>query len=221
MRVLLLLATTLSTHLAGGLSATTRPARRTIARRTALSLAFALPQMAAAKERTAKAGYPLQADWQATLTSGQYFVLRQGGTEPPNTSILVKEKRPGTFVCAGCQTPLFQSDQKFESGTGWPSFALGLEGVETVPSLTSLLLGSELRCAGCGGHLGDVFNDGMLWPDTPAGMSGKRFCIDGAALAFVPADGSPSVLGDGLSQRRYERPADVDLPSWLQPPKVG
>ena len=161
-----------------------------------------------------------QFDWQASLSSGQYFILRSGGTEPPNSSPLVKEKRAGLFTCAGCQTPLFTSAAKFESGTGWPSFATGLEGVETVQSITSGLLGSELRCASCGGHLGDVFPDGRLFPGTPAAVSGKRYCIDGAALAFVPADGSAIALGDGLTSKQYRSPAEVDLPSWLKPPKV-
>lgn len=179
--------------------------------------AAALPSAAVfAKDRVA--GYPLQKDWQQALSSGEYFVLRQGGTEPPNSSPLVKEKRAGTFVCAGCRTPLFESSQKFESGTGWPSFASGLAGVEKVSSLTSILLGSELRCASCGGHLGDVFDDGILFRDTPAAITGKRFCIDGAALVFVPADGGPERSGDGITDRK---PADVELPSWLQPPKVG
>jgi len=118
------------------------------------------PLAANAKDRIT--GYSQQRNWESTLTSGQYYILRQGGTEPPNSSPLAKEKRAGTFVCAGCGTPLFASDQKFESGTGWPSYAKGLEGVETVSSVAALLLGSELRCGGCGGHLGDVFNDGML-----------------------------------------------------------
>jgi peptide-methionine (R)-S-oxide reductase len=118
------------------------------------------PLAASAKDRIT--GYPQQRNWATTLSTGQYYILRQGGTEPPNSSPLAKEKRDGTFVCAGCRTPLFASDQKFESGTGWPSYAKGLEGVETVSSIAALLLGSELRCSGCGGHLGDVFNDGGL-----------------------------------------------------------
>jgi len=128
----------------------------------AATCALAGPLAASAKDRVA--GYPLQRDWEATLTTGQYFVLRQGGTEPPKSSPIYQEKRAGTFVCAGCRTPLFASDQKFESGTGWPSFAKGLEGVEAigVNPFAALLLGSELRCAGCGGHLGDIFNDGGL-----------------------------------------------------------
>ena len=149
-------------------------------------------------------GYPVQQidgrPWTDVLTSGQYFVLRQGGTEPPNSSPLVVEKRRGVYVCAGCAAPLFDSTQKFESGTGWPSFALPrAKAVETLPSL---LGGAEVRCARCGGHLGDVFADGSRFVGTPAAQTGRRFCIDGAALVFVPssADEGP-VLGDGLTGR--------------------
>lgn len=188
-------------------------------RQTAVATSTSMPLVASAKDRVA--GYPQQKDWEAALSSGQYFILRQGGTEPPNSSPLVKEKRAGTFVCAGCGTPLFEAEQKFESGTGWPSFAKGLEGVETVSSLTAVLLGSELRCAGCGGHLGDVFSDGALFPGTPAAKTGKRYCIDGAALIFLPSDGAEAVSGDGLTKRRYSRPDEVELPKWLQPPRVG
>jgi peptide-methionine (R)-S-oxide reductase len=177
------------------------------------------PTASFAKDRVA--GYPKQNEWETVLTPGQYFVLRNGGTEPPRSSPLLNEKRKGTFVCAGCKAPLFDSLVKFESGTGWPSFATALAGVETLTSFTSFALGSELRCADCGGHLGDVFNDGKAFRGTPAFESGLRYCIDGAALVFQPAGGGAPVSGDGLSRRRYERPADVELPSWLQPPKVS
>ncbi len=183
----------------------------------AASSASVLP--ATAKDRVT--GYPNQYDWEKTLAPGPFFVLRQGGTEPPNSSPLVKEKRAGSFGCVACKTPLFDSAAKFESGTGWPSFASGLEGVEIVESFTGGLLGNELRCYGCGGHLGDVFNDGYLFRGTPAEKTGKRFCIDGAALVFQPADGGEPVSGDGLSKRQYNAPKDVELPAWLQPPKVG
>jgi peptide-methionine (R)-S-oxide reductase len=120
------------------------------------------------------------------LSGQQYFILRRGGTEVPNSSPLVKEKRTGTFCCAGCDAPLFESAQKFESGTGWPSFAEPLPAVETMSGnvLQQALLGTEVRCGICGGHLGDVFADGFLFPGTPAALTGKRYCIDGAALFF-------------------------------------
>ena len=151
------------------------------------------------------------------LSGEQYYILRQGGTERPNSSILVKEKREGVFKCAGCGTPLFSSSEKFDSGTGWPSFAQGLKGVEIedVSLAKAGLFGAELRCATCGGHLGDVFLDGKIFVNTPAFVSGKRFCIDGAALVFEPKDGSASVPGD--------KPLSVpkDIPDFLKPPPVG
>ena len=160
------------------------------------------------------------AEWKEYLTDYQYFVLREGGTEPPNTSPLYKEKRAGKFICAGCPLPLFESTAKFESGTGWPSFAKPIEGNVEVMSdnaLVQIALGSEVRCAKCGGHLGDVFADGLLFPGTMAALTGKRFCIDGTSLYFEAADGSARVSGES---KPYSKPADVELPSWLQPPPV-
>ena len=163
-------------------------------------------------------GYEFQktdAEWKSALSPAQYDILRLGGTERPYSSILEGEKREGTFVCAGCGTKLFASDQKFKSGTGWPSFARGLEGVEVenVNQMTANLVGAELRCGTCGGHLGDVFTDGFLFPGTPAFTSGKRYCIDGAALVFVPANGDAVVRGD-------KSPPPKEEPDWLAPPKI-
>lgn len=163
-------------------------------------------------------GYQVQktdAEWKSTLSPTQYDILRLGGTERPFSSILEGEKREGTFVCAGCGSKLFASDQKFNSGTGWPSFARALEGVETenVNPITANMVGAELRCGTCGGHLGDVFQDGFLFPGTPAFTSGKRYCIDGAALVFQPANGEAVVAGD-LS------PPPKQEPDWLSPPKI-
>ena len=105
------------------------------------------------------------------------------------------------FWCAACDNPLFESKVKFDSGTGWPSYAAPLAGVEVVEKnvLKEALLESQVRCAKCGGHLGDVFADGFLFPGTPAALTGKRYCI-GAALVFKPADGSPAVLGEGKAR---------------------
>lgn len=132
------------------------------------------------------------------MTDRQYEILRQGGTERPYTSILEGEDRSGTFYCAGCGTALFDSKAKFHSGTGWPSFATALKGVEIeqLNMIQASLGGAELRCTTCGGHLGDVFTDGWIFQGTPAAESGKRFCIDGSALIFKPEDGTPSVVGD-------------------------
>lgn len=194
------------------------PTRRTFVANSASAAAASIPAAAlAAKSRDD--GYAVQRpdrEWAYTLSGQQYFILRQGGTEAPNSSPLVKEKRLGSFACAGCDTPLFESKMKFDSGTGWPSFAAPLAGVEVLDSnpLKQALLGVEVRCGTCGGHLGDVFADGLLFPGTPAALTGKRYCIDGAALVFKPADGSPIVLGEGEVK-------EPELPSWLQPPKVG
>ncbi|KAL7523795.1 hypothetical protein ACHAWF_000669, partial [Thalassiosira exigua] len=152
------------------------------------------PALAAnAKSRTE--GYEVRktdAEWSESLTSTQYFVLRRGGTESPYSSILEGEDRPGTFACAGCGTALFDASQKFHSGTGWPSFAAFVDDrveTERVSQIQYQLGGAEVRCATCGGHLGDIFADGFLFPGTPAFATGKRYCIDGAALVFLPREG--------------------------------
>lgn len=177
------------------------------------------PRRAGAEGRSRTTGYEVQRaerDWAARLSPGEYFVLRRGGTEQPGSSPLVKEKRVGTFACAACAAALFSSVEKFESGTGWPSFADRMPGVEVedVNPVQAALLGAELRCARCGGHLGDVFSDGVLFLGTRAFETGKRYCIDGAALVFSPADGSAPALGEGPPQKPAE------LPEWLRPPGV-
>ena len=107
-------------------------------------------------------------------------MLRQHGTERPGTSPLNAEKRPGTFVCAGCGHPLFDAGTKFESGTGWPSFwAPKEEGVGTTTDRSFFMTRTEVHCARCGGHLGHVFPDGP--PPT-----GQRFCMNGVAMRFEP-----------------------------------
>ncbi len=120
-------------------------------------------------------------EWQKLLTPEQYAVLRQEDTERPFTSPLNHEKRKGTFTCAGCDLPLFASDTKFDSGTGWPSFYAPIEGaVKTDTDTTFGMVRDEVHCRRCGGHLGHVFNDGP--PPT-----GLRYCINGVSLKFVPA----------------------------------
>ena len=120
-------------------------------------------------------------EWRKILTPEQYAVLREEGTEPAWTSPLNKEKRKGTFVCAGCDLALFESETKFESGTGWPSFYAPIEGaVEKSQDWSFGMLRDEIHCRRCGGHLGHVFNDGPK----PTGL---RYCMNGVAMKFVPA----------------------------------
>jgi peptide-methionine (R)-S-oxide reductase len=119
-------------------------------------------------------------DWRQRLTANQYMILRQHGTERAGSSPLNKEKRKGTFACAGCDLPLFSSDTKFESGTGWPSFYQPLSNaVETKTDRSFFMTRTEVHCARCLGHLGHVFDDGP--PPT-----GLRYCMNGVAMKFVP-----------------------------------
>lgn len=176
------------------------------------------PVWAVSRSRTQ--GYPVQKtedEWKSMLSPIQYNILREGGTERPGFSILEKEKRAGVFKCAGCGTPLFLTADKFNSGTGWPSFARGLDGVEVekINPVFANLSGAELRCKTCGGHLGDVFQDGFLFQGTEAAVTGKRFCIDGAALVFYPDEGDSPVRGDKPASSKVPV-----LPSFLDPPKV-
>jgi peptide-methionine (R)-S-oxide reductase len=117
-------------------------------------------------------------EWQETLSPKQYQVLRQHGTEPPGSSELNREKRAGTFLCAGCGQPLFTSDTKYESGSGWPSFYQPMpEAVETTEDRSHFMARTEVHCRRCGGHLGHVFDDGP----NPTGL---RYCMNGVAMKF-------------------------------------
>jgi peptide-methionine (R)-S-oxide reductase len=123
-------------------------------------------------------------EWRKLLTPAQYDVLRKHGTERAGTSPLNRENRKGTFACAGCELPLFSSDTKYESGTGWPSFWEPLPGaVGTTTDKSFFMTRTEVHCRRCGGHLGHVFDDGPK----PTGL---RYCMNGVALKFMPAAAS-------------------------------
>ena len=118
------------------------------------------------------------AEWKKELDPLQHHVLRDHGTERPFTSPLNHEKRTGTFRCAGCGEPLFESTTKYESGSGWPSFWQPMPGaVDTSTDRSHFMARTEVHCVKCGGHLGHVFPDGPK-------PTGQRYCINGAALRF-------------------------------------
>ncbi len=120
------------------------------------------------------------AEWKERLTEQEFYVLRKEGTERPFTSDYNDNKAKGTYVCAGCALPLFKSDTKFDSGTGWPSFYDYIEGaLETKRDFKLIVPRTEYHCARCGGHQGHVFKDGPR----PTGL---RYCNNGIALDFIP-----------------------------------
>lgn len=120
-------------------------------------------------------------EWKSALSSQEYAVLRNAATERPFSSELNNFNIPGTFVCAGCGNELYKTKHKFESGTGWPSFDRAIAGGVAYGADTSLgFERDEVHCADCGGHLGHVFDDG------PRETTGKRHCINGVAMKFIP-----------------------------------
>jgi peptide-methionine (R)-S-oxide reductase len=137
-----------------------------------------------AQDEKNKEQFPItktDAEWKAQLSDLQYYVLREAGTERAFTSPLDKNFTEGVYVCAACQTPLFKSEHKFDSGTGWPSFDRPIK--DNVTFSVDYNIGyarNEEHCATCGGHLGHVFDDG------PKATTGQRHCINGAALTFIP-----------------------------------
>jgi peptide-methionine (R)-S-oxide reductase len=153
--------------------------RRTVMTGVAASMLFA----ACSRPAAAKA-YPYalsDAAWRKKLAPDAYRILRQTATERPYSSALNDEHRAGTFVCAGCANRLYSSRAKFESGTGWPSFYAPLK--QAIGTATDRKIGyarTEVHCARCGGHLGHVFDDGPK-------PTGKRYCMNGAAMDFRPA----------------------------------
>ena len=149
-----------------------------------LGAGIALPVLGACGSRAEAKTFRVshsEAEWRRRLTPAQFAVLRDHDTERPFTSPLDREKRAGTFLCAGCNNELFASTTKFDSGTGWPSFYRPLPGA--VGTSTDFKLGyprKEVHCADCGGHLGHVFNDGPR----PTGL---RYCMNGVAMKFRAA----------------------------------
>jgi peptide-methionine (R)-S-oxide reductase len=124
-------------------------------------------------------------EWRASLTPAEYRVLRERGTEPPGSHPYNAEHRDGRFVCAGCGAPLFSSEAKFDSGSGWPSYFAAIDGaVETSVDRGHGMVRTEMHCRRCGGHLGHIFDDGP-------GPTGLRYCTNGTSLRFVPWEPGP------------------------------
>jgi peptide-methionine (R)-S-oxide reductase len=144
-------------------------------------------------------------EWQRELTPEQYAVLRKHATEPRGMSPLNREKRPGTFACAGCGQPLFDASTKYESGTGWPSFYAPLsDAIETETDRSHFMVRTEVHCKRCGGHLGHLFPDGPV-------PTGQRYCMNGIAMKFQ-AMAEPDRERAAASEPR-ERSGDRGVPA--------
>jgi peptide-methionine (R)-S-oxide reductase len=149
-----------------------------------LALAAVVPRNPAAGEDEVFEIMKSDDEWKKILTKEQYYVLRQHGTERAGSSPLDKNYAPGTYNCAACDLPVYSSEAKFDSGTGWPSFFEPLEnGVGTSTDWKLIYPRTEIHCRRCGGHLGHVFDDGPQ-------PTGKRYCMNGVALKFVPKEQS-------------------------------
>lgn len=152
----------------------------TISRRHFIALAAFAPILGAASAAQQRSTTSMPE--KNTLTPEQYHVLREAGTERPFASALLHEKRAGVFACVACDQPLFRSEHKYDSGTGWPSFYDAIAGhLETTTDYKLLYPRTEYHCARCGGHQGHVFNDGPQ----PTGL---RYCNNGVALKFIPKE---------------------------------
>lgn len=134
-------------------------------------------------------------EWRSTLSDEQYRILREAGTEPPGSGALLNNKQPGLYRCAGCGADLFDSDTKYDSHSGWPSFTAPVadQAIAEISDQTHGMERVEVRCAKCEGHLGHVFPDGP-------GPDGQRYCINSLSLRFDEqdaGDGQPNSTGDG------------------------
>lgn len=138
------------------------------------------------KEKKTYALVKTDAEWKAELPEMAYYVLRKAGTERAFSGPLNNNKKAGTYICAGCQAPLYESQYKYDSKSGWPSFDRGIDtNLEYDVDYKIGYPRTELKCNNCGGHLGHAFNDG------PKETTGMRHCINSAALNFIPADEKP------------------------------
>jgi peptide-methionine (R)-S-oxide reductase len=170
-----------------------------------MGAAFPLPLRVLAKLKSEAAFEKIEKihrseeQWRQILTPQQFNVMRREGTEPPFSSHLNDEKRPGIYTCAGCELPLFSSRTKYESGTGWPSFFDSIAGhLATKIDFKLILPRTEYHCARCDSHQGHVFDDGP--PPT-----GKRWCNNGVALKFIPDQKTQARVNIGYTGRRIQR----------------
>jgi peptide-methionine (R)-S-oxide reductase len=150
--------------------------------------AFALGRRPVSARSSGFAVAHTDAEWHSRLSAPAYEVLRNAGTEPPFSSPLDHETRPGTYACAGCALPVYDARTKFDSGTGWPSFYAPLpHAIATTNDDSLMMQRTEVHCSRCGGHLGHVFDDGPK----PTGL---RYCMNGVALAFHPGSSRAGVV---------------------------